>query len=114
MVADVDFRPHVIVSEVETPASLPTKDSNGDWITPEPGPKRCISVPCHARPNGGQNQIKGVDGVMIDFDFKVFLDHDCPAFLEGQMITIKDGSTVIEKGKVLRFFRGEMNATIWV
>lgn len=114
MVADITQHPHIIEGETENPVTDAYQDNNGDWVIPEPGMKETISCAGRAVPNGTGSKFKGVDGQLLEFDFLVYLPQDCPEFAEGQMIIVKDGAKTIEKGAIQRFFRGQMNAMLWV
>lgn len=112
----VDFvqYPHVISMETETVITDPYQDDNGDWILPTPGDKVTITSEGRAVPNGKQNKIKGENGLLIEFDFLVYLPQDCLEFAEGQAIVVKSGADTIDQGVVQRFFRGQLNAMLWV
>lgn len=102
----------LIVSE----ASESTQDANGDFIpgdAPEPS-----ESPCRYEAASGSGYITTTDGRRIDFTGVVYLPKDTIRVKEGARVNIivkrPDNPDVVLSDTVKRFFRGQLNARIWL
>lgn len=90
-------------------------ENTGNW-TPGTNPVT-ISSPCRYEASNGNGVINGEGGQRINYSGVVYLPKDAPVIKTGTVVTVtvkRDEGDQVVKDKVLRFFRGQMNARLWV
>lgn len=94
-----------------------TYDENtGTWTPGSDGSP--VTSECRYEASNGNGWISTDGGTRINYQGIVYMPKDAPEIKTGQDITVtvkREGqSDVIIKDKVLRFFRGQLNARLWV
>lgn len=99
--------PHIIKLTTSTDAA---QDNSGNW---SPGVEGTIEKQCRAEINDG-GYITATDGRRIDFSWVVYLPLPMDKVKEGSRIELFEGSEKIATDTVKRFYRGQLNARIWL
>jgi hypothetical protein len=91
-------------------------ESTGQWTPGSDGSPSTSQ--CRYEASNGNGWISTDAGTRINYQGIVYLPKDAPAIKTGIEVTVtvkREGeSDVVIKDKVLRFFRGQMNARLWV
>ena len=110
----MEQHPHILKFSTGNAVTEPYQDEQGDWVIPSPGEVEITDVKCRAQENIKEEKVMGQDGTKLEFAYMVFMPANCPEIVEGATIEIfKDGNSFY-KGDVRRFFRGQLNARLWV
>lgn len=90
-------------------------DNTGKWTPGTPGAP--TESKCRYEASSGNGWISTEGGERINYSGIIYLPKDAPAIKPGTEVSVTveraEGNIVI-KDKVLRFFRGQLNARVWV
>jgi hypothetical protein len=90
-------------------------ENTGKWT---PGTGSTVTSQCRYEASNGNGVINTDGGERINYSGIVYLPKDAPVIKTGTEVTVtvkRDGQgDQVVKDKVLRFFRGQMNARLWV
>ena len=108
----LDFRPHKIMVATFTNGG---KDALGQ---PLPDTEVWNEVPCRIEANGSSMKTVYLDGVAHNYSYTIYLDQDCREFHRGEKVRLIGLDDAELKGdkrfEVLKFFRNQLNARLWV
>jgi len=111
----VNQYPDIIIFPGTNEVTEPYQNGNGDWVLPEPGQVEDITQKCRVEVNNSGSRVPGNDGGYIEYSFMIYLPVDTVEVPFDASIIIKnDKEEQIGKGKTKRFFRGKLNARLWV
>ena len=106
----VDFRPHILQSTIKL--SDDTVDTTtGTVIT---GATKKIEYACRVSPNGAGREVSTMDGQRVVYGYMIHADKDVDELPFGALVKVFHDGNLIAEGKVLRFWRNQMNVRIWV
>lgn len=107
--------PHTIITNGTELVTEPYQDENGDWVLPAPGEVNLISQKGCAEINGSGAKVPSQGGEKVEYSYMVYLPSNATEIVYGQTVTIKDDKGAqIGTGTALAFFRGSMNARVWI
>lgn len=93
-----------------TVISEPYQDENGDWIS---GEETATTYDCRAEANTGGQKIAGVDGMVYDYTFAVYMPRTSDIISQGSTYTLTKGNATF-RGTVKGAINGQFNSRIWV
>jgi hypothetical protein len=100
--------PHTITV---TGPTASVKDGAGNWTNTA---SATVTLPCRAEPAGPRGLIQGPDGTLINASWIVYLPLPVNPVPLDATVTINDGAVLLAKDKVLRFYKGQLNARVWL
>lgn len=102
--------PHQLVATPFNDSSL--NEDTGNWVAGSLRPP--VVTKCRAESSDGNGFINSAGGTRIDYSCVVYLPPNVDRLKEGTPVEVFDGSELIFKDTVKRFWRGELNARIWL
>jgi len=96
---------------VVTTSASASQNASGIWTA---GATGSYSLDCRAEVNGTGKKIAGVDGVLMDYSFQVFLPVMTTVIPPGSdfVLTALTNGTIT--GKVKRASNGQLNSRLWL
>lgn len=98
--------PHTLV--IPGIAGESTQNEDGTWSTTEPTPP--VNQSCRYEAAGRQNQIKGADGEIYTYTGIVYMPLSAPDIANTIEVTVTGRITA----KVIYFYRGQLNCTMYL
>jgi hypothetical protein len=90
------------------------QDENGDF-----GPASPVTVEkeCRADASGGNGYVSGPGGTRINYSYVVYMPLPVDTIETGTLVEVQDpanNNETILRDKVLQFYRGQLNARVWL
>lgn len=106
----VDFRPHILQCTIKL--SDDTLDPATGAVTP--AVTKNIEYACRVSPNGAGREVSTMDGQRVVYGYIIHADKGVEELPFGALVKVFSNGSLIAEGKVLRFWRNQMNVRIWV
>ena len=96
---------------VVTTSASGSQNASGIWTA---GATTDYTFPCRAEVNGTGKKIVGVDGVLIDYTFSLFMPVTTVVIPDGSDFVLTAFSNGVISGKTKRAFNGQLNSRLWL
>jgi len=101
--------PHMLKT---TSGSTDAQYVDGQWVPGEPT-EEVLEV-CRAEPAGAEGLQTTPDGDRIDYSWVVYFPHSVSRFPLGVSLEIYQDEELIITDTVKKFYRGQLNARVWL